>query len=301
MRRATHGLTTLQLMKEFKGERTQWGRAEKCLLRLIRNNHGHRLDSIAPQWVPSFPMFAAKIRAAANRKAEQLGEPPGFFPPSFNIASVIDCNVTGTSRAGAGPAGPGPGQPRADPTGALQQSIYNGWKSMHGGKSQTIDFPNGMTGCLSRMASLRHNDMWVFTQNNTDALLAGVQNYQLPPLPQTQAQFCSYGDSAYPHGTHMRSRHNAPPAHPQKTRLDTEDTVMKSVREYIEWDYGEGDQHFVKTDQAKRLKFLGTENYVQDLYFFRVLMRNCYVALYHNKTSKFFDCPPPSLEAYLSW
>ena len=36
-------------------------------------------------------------------------------------------------------------------------------------------------------------------------------------------------------------------------------------------------------------------------YFFRVLLRNCYVCLYGSKTGKKFDLKPPSLEDYMSW
>jgi len=92
-------------------------------------------------WVDSFPMFAEKIRY----KLELLN---CFFPQTngcpgtFNVTGFIDNTVYATCRPGGGPTKDGPDSPRYHPL--FQRSYYNGWKSTHGIKWQTIGLPNGM-------------------------------------------------------------------------------------------------------------------------------------------------------------
>ena len=38
---------------------------------------------------------------------------------------------------------------------------------------------------------------------------------------------------------------------------------------------------------------------LREIYFSKCLLRNCYNCLYHSKASKFFECPPPTLEEYM--
>ena len=71
----------------------------------------------------------------------------------------------------------------------------------------------------------------------------------------------------------------------------------ETVRECIEWDYGEEDQFFPFTCLKGRLK-CNSKMPLMELYFCRVLLRNCYNCLYHGKTSARFDVVPPSLEEY---
>ena len=51
-------------------------------------------------------------------------------------------------------------------------------------------------------------------------------------------QFCIYGDSAYMHldESHIRARHNYDPL---TARESIENRIMSSLREVIEWDYGD--------------------------------------------------------------
>jgi hypothetical protein len=64
---------------------------------------------------------------------------------------------------------------RRDPSGLIQQSAYNGWKSEHGLKTQCVFLPNGLIGDVSLSESLRHNDLWYLAQSGLDQRLTDCQ------------------------------------------------------------------------------------------------------------------------------
>lgn len=270
------------------GEKSKWSRGIYWMARHIHINHGYRLNSFAPQVVALFPTFAQKTRAVANDKGAN-------FPMhnEFLVAMFVDCNITRTSVPGTGPVAPGPDQARRDPTGILGTSVYNQWGGGTGFKCLTVDSVNGLTLFASDCASMRRNDNWVRQACNVETLLLNAQ-------VGNQHQYLMYGDSIFPWGTHLRARHHAPPGHPHKQVLDAQDRGMSSCRMLIENHYGEGDQLFPFSKQKSKLK-IQTSDAPYHLYFCRLLLRNMHICLYENKTSKRFDCPPPSLATYMSW
>jgi len=80
-----------------------------------------------------------------QRSAELIGRK--FDLDRFNhvnqFALFIDCNCLQTSRPGGGPCEGGANAMRWSED--VQQSFYNGWKSIHGLKHQTVDSAYGMT------------------------------------------------------------------------------------------------------------------------------------------------------------
>ena len=54
-----------------------------------------------------------------------------------NTMGFIDCNCLETARPGGGPCEEGTAAQRWDPL--IQKAFYNGWKSIHGLKHQTVD------------------------------------------------------------------------------------------------------------------------------------------------------------------
>eukprot|EP00595_Chromulina_sp_UTEXLB2642_P000132 CAMPEP_0196762352 /NCGR_PEP_ID=MMETSP1095-20130614/1764_1 /TAXON_ID=96789 ORGANISM="Chromulina nebulosa, Strain UTEXLB2642" /NCGR_SAMPLE_ID=MMETSP1095 /ASSEMBLY_ACC=CAM_ASM_000446 /LENGTH=86 /DNA_ID=CAMNT_0042113021 /DNA_START=319 /DNA_END=579 /DNA_ORIENTATION=- len=70
------------------------------------------------------------------------------------FALFIDCNCLETSVPGGGPAELGANAARWEPD--VQRSFYNGWKSIHGLKHQTVDCAMGLTVDISM--DLRHYD-----------------------------------------------------------------------------------------------------------------------------------------------
>ena len=69
---------------------------------------------------------------------EKLG---GQFQNRY--VGFIDCNCLRTDHPGGGPLGDGPGSLRW--SNDVQISFYNGWKSIHGLKHQTVDNALGFT------------------------------------------------------------------------------------------------------------------------------------------------------------
>lgn len=120
------------------------------------------------------------------------------------------------------------------------------------------------------------------------------RNYIINQITLEYTKFIRYRE-------HLRARHNAGIGHPQKALFDVQDKAMASVREMIEWRYGEEMTTWTAITDWRRLKLLERGNYVVNLSFFRMLVQNLYTCLYHSKVSARFGVPPPCLEEYLSW
>ena len=61
----------------------------------------------------------------------------------MDIAAFIDNNCLELAVTGGGPIAPGLDAPRFEDS--VQRSMYNGWKSTHGVKYQTVDRATGHT------------------------------------------------------------------------------------------------------------------------------------------------------------
>ena len=114
----------------------------------------------------------------------------------FSTCAFIDCNCLECSRPGGGPHAEGPDAERWDPT--IQRSFYNGWKSVHGLKHQTVDCAFGMTVDLHGPYSLRRNDLKLLRYSRINRRLRDLQ-------VGADTQLTLYGDSIYPYLSHLRS------------------------------------------------------------------------------------------------
>ena len=199
LRRAASDLRYCDLKKEFGGDETMWGRGVKWLLDFIHIQHGYRLYALSSQWVDKFGDFAAGIRDDANAKARADYGHDAFLQ-DFNVAMFIDCTQIRTCSLLTGPSQYGPNQPRRDPTRQAQEAIYNGWKSVHGGKIQTIDAPNGMTILASPMCSVRHNDTWLLNVDGHRQKGSGCADRERKPIYHLRRQHLlrGYPSSAPP-------------------------------------------------------------------------------------------------------
>lgn len=191
--------------------------------------------------------------------------------------------------------GPGPNRPRRDPGGLQQRAVYNGWKREHCFKNQTIEFPDGICGPQYGASSGRHNDLWSLRESGISAAFDIVQREpQTPEGIPKPIQYKKYGDGIYINGPHLRSRHvgdNLP------LHLRQENAGMSSVREAVEWSYGEVKQLFPFLREKEKMKL--TNMPISDIFFTCLLLRNCYNCLYESKTSLHFNCSPPTLEEYM--
>jgi hypothetical protein len=235
--------------------------------------------------------FLEQSRRAISQKLEALGL---FFDESTipiyqPVAAFIDCNCLETSRVAGGPRGDGAAADRWDCN--IQRAFYNGWKSIHGLKHQTVDIAHGFTIDMLGPTSLRRNDLRLLGLSQVNERLAEIQEGEC-------IQSIMFGDSIYPFLSHLRTYFSTNP----NVRQKLENHAYKSVRIPIEWNYGHTANLFSYLRNLEKLKVMdGDEDVVCRVYLVCTLLRNCHTALYGCQSSRYFDIPIPldMLERFL--
>jgi hypothetical protein len=223
--------------------------------------------------------FIAESSFALAAKLVSLG-----LDGDTDCAYFIDCNCLQTSRVGGGPREDGPHADRWDSN--VQRAFYNGWKSIHGLKHQTISIAHGFTVHLFGPTSLRRSDLKLLEESAINDKLAAL------------GVWFAFGDSIYPWLSHIRTYYK----HEHKTaRQAMENRLFKSVRIAIEWTYGGISNLFAYLRNLSKLKLLRSSRLLR-VYFACVLLRNCHVALYGGIESNYFEIVIPNdmLELYLN-
>jgi len=172
----------------------------------------------------------------------------------------------------------------------IQQAFYNGWKSIHGLKHQTVDNAYGMTMDIHGPTSVRANDLRVLGESNFIGRMVDLYDNE-------QVKVKIYGDSIYPHVENLTSSYRN---HPNTPRQIQENHAYKSVRISIEWNYMVTGNTFTYLKNLDKLKVLHTTNCAQ-IYRACTLLRNCHVCLYGSISSTYFDLvlPHNMLERYM--
>ena len=196
------------------------------------------------------------------------------------VSHFIDCNCLPTSRCGGGPAEAGANSARWNDN--IQRAFYNGWKSIHGLKHQTVDNAFGFTEDMFGPCSLRHNDLILLRESDINMKFKRMQTGELN-------QYIIFGDSAYGKDTHLSSYH-------QRDHL-IEDHIkwnkaMKHVRISIEWNYGSTATLFKYVRKKDKLKLLG-DSRVSKIYTVATLFRNFHNACYGSQCSMYFNAEMP--------
>jgi hypothetical protein len=205
----------------------------------------------------------------------------------FTTCAFIDCNCLQTSTVGGGPAEEGARAARWDPR--IQQAFYNGWKSIHGLKHQTMDCAYGMTVDLFGPSSLRRNDLYLLRQSQLNTRLRDLQM-------GSETQLTIYGDSIYPRLSHLHSSW-------RQGRITAirraENVAYSKVRISIEWNYGATAGLFSYLTNYHKLRLMSGGN-VARIYTVATILRNCHVAMYGSETSYYFnlEIPMNMLEMY---
>jgi hypothetical protein len=203
-------------------------------------------------------------------------------------ALFIDCNCLETSRPGGGPTEQGANARRWNPD--IQRSFYNGWKSVHGLKHQTLDCAFGMTVDIFGPRSLRRNDLKLYQLSNVnDRVYQGCVQWN------TEYPYSIFGDSAYKLDTACRSYL------PGDNQLERDwNKAMKKVRISIEWNYMTTASLFKYLRQHDKLRLLQSHT-VTKVYTVATLLKNFHTCLYGNQTSNYFDFifSPNFLEEYI--
>jgi hypothetical protein len=215
-------------------------------------------------------------RAAIQRKLQSIGF--SFEDNELNrVFSFIDCNCLESSRVAGGPRSDGADAERWQCN--IQRAFYNGWKSIHGLKHQTVDIAHGFTIDMHGPTSLRRNDLFLLRESRL--IPRFTELFRGEHIP-----YCAYGDSIYPHVPHLRSAWRGVDAITQQQVQ--ENTAYKRVRISIEWNYGSTANLFQYLRKLDKLKIMNNTNVVK-VYTVATLLRNCHVALYGGISSNYFE------------
>lgn len=262
----------------FGREQTAQSRAFKYFIEHIYNTFNDLLYDNLEFWRNGG--FLAESNAAITVKLGELGI------DIDDIFGFIDCNCLEVERVGGGPRSDGPDADRW--VSNIQRAFYNGWKSIHGLKHQTVVIAHGFTIDMYGPTSVRRNDLKLLADSAINARLNRLLGDRLWKL---------YGDSIYPRMSNLTSSWRCKP---QTPRMKMENYCMKSVRISIEWSYGATSNLFHYLRNIEKLKVMRSEH-ITHVYFVCALLRNCHVALYGGIESNYFDItiPPNMLELFL--
>lgn len=207
------------------------------------------------------------------------------------ICCFIDCKCIETCVPGGGPVVDGADAPRFDYN--VQRAFYNGWKSLHGLKHQTVDIAHGLTIHMHGPTSVRRNDQNLFASS----AITGIFNncHDINNIPDNT--YCIFGDSAYHTGnyiqTYYKPRNNAP--------LTAEETAfneaMRSERIAIEWNYAVTSSLYRYLKNVYKLKVLQSKN-VSKIYTVATLFKNFRCCMVGNQVSNYFHVTLPHYFLY---
>jgi hypothetical protein len=125
----------------FGRHQSDQSRAFTYFINHIYTNFLHLVTNNLNWWYES-----GFLQLSCNAIRKKMFERNQIEFDEFFVAGFIDCNCLQTCRVGSGPSEEGPDALRWDEE--IQRTFYNGWKSIHGLKHQTVDLAYGMTADL---------------------------------------------------------------------------------------------------------------------------------------------------------
>ena len=273
----------------------------KILTNWLLTNWSYLIYDNMKFWLPQFPLFAEKIKG----KMASYGYKFPTDADPFVIKGFIDCTVYSSCRPGSGPTTDGVNSPRYHPL--IQRSYYNGWKSHHGLKWQTVGLPNGVYGIVLLISfiffillvtgmmfhawgpvSCRHNDNWTLGASEYLLKVGDLQR-------DCDTKYCDYGDSAYWPDDFLQSKHRGDNL-TEEEKLEND--LMSKCRQSIEWDYGHSGELWKRVSYMKGLKL--RKQPICNIVSLCFLLTNAHVCMNASQTSEYFNCKPPDIEVWTS-
>ena len=221
---------------------------------------------------------------------------PGLEKLPYNIFGWIDGTIDKVLVPFSGPDGDYDGAPRRAQYIDAQESVYSGWKKLHGIKLETVLLPNGIS-TLFGPVSARQNDRGTLNLSGLDRFLTLIQT-SLPAHRRCMV----FGDSIY-RGflQNITSYYRAIPPDvltPPELKINAS---LRSARQPIEKNYGLT-SCVQRICDSRRGYQLGKQH-PYSLEQLRVchLLINCYICFNGDQASgvNTFDCPPPTIDEYL--
>ena len=221
---------------------------------------------------------------------------PGLTELPFNICGFIDDTIDPILVPFSGPDGDYEGAPRRPQYILAQESVYTGYKKMHGHKMETVFFPNGMSTCFGPV-SARQNDRGTLTMSGLDRFLVLIQAH-LPP----HLQCMLFGDSIFRGNLQMiTSYYRALPPDvltPSKLKCNA---ALRAARMPIEKNYGLQSCVQRLCDTRRGSSYGSVRPYAIEQLRVCHLLINCYICFNGDQASgaNTFAYPPPSIDQYL--
>jgi nuclease HARBI1 len=265
-------------MSSFEKDVTQLSRAVSLFRKHLVTKCGFLLFNNWNYWLPLLSHFAGCI----GLKLSELSGENSFV--NTTISCLYDCTVIAISRPSSTPLEPHLRGVRRNHN--IQRAFYSGHKKHHGIKFLSVEGPNGLCLYLYGPKSFKDCDLGVLRDSEL--------NQQLCDLQIAEAfQYCAYGDGIFPHRSHLRSINLYNPS----PRDQLEMATMARIRVANEWSYAVTSNLFpyVKNKYSQKIRH-NTE--AINNYIVATLLRNAYICLNEGQTSRYFDCPPPSLFEY---
>jgi hypothetical protein len=284
----------------------RWGCGYKWMIHYLDERYKAIMSHEGLQtWVPQFPIFAEKIRLMLEKPKRHIDpdtyevhvEPGVYFAPgTFSVVGTVDCKEYQCLRPHSGPALNCPGAMRRPHWYEIQRAFYTGRKKKHALKVLTFCLPNGLTAAIYGPTSARRHDVTLLAWSGIDPFLTQIQ-YGHGNV------YAFYGDSGFlGPWVNIRTRHRPTVLHPLTEREEDENKAMMKVRETIEWSYGLITVLWNLAANKQRFKLETDPQVVMEQVRVMHLLTNCRTCLHGSNVSSrnTFDCPPPSLQAYLT-
>jgi hypothetical protein len=168
-----------------------------------------------------------------------------------------------------------------------QKAVYSGHKRIHGLKYQAVSAPCGLIVDLYGPVCGRRHDMHLL---RVSRIL-----HRMREANGDGRVFRMYGDPAYPIADVILRAFRGVNLTQAQVDLNAEFNAMRTS---VEWSFGRVVQYVSYLDYKAAMKL--EEAPLALLYKVGVILTNCHLCLYRNGTTvSFFNCDPPTLEAYL--
>ena len=233
----------------------------KTLRQLLYSRFSHRLRHPPPLDAEQCATFASKCRSICGHPI---------------VVGFIDGTVREICR----------------PT-KLQGPLYSGKDRIHSLKYQAINTPDGIIRHLAGPYPGSRHDQFMLRESGILDWIA-----QFPVQQGTNWPHVIYADLGYSvvpgcievpfHDEAINVMHAA------------YNHAMSSARISVEWTFGGILRHWASLRYVPQQQLLSNRK-IGQVYFVAALLTNFLNCVSPNETSQYFQCTPPSLEAYLAW
>jgi hypothetical protein len=263
-----------------------FGRDDTQLVRIVHefgewlvNTWGHLLMDNIRYFVPFFPRYSEAIRI----KGENVTGFHLFEPNEQRIVAAIDGTATSIRRPGG--------------DNNYQKCMYSAYHG-HCTNSQGVGAPDGML--IDFYSPGRGNDLNALRDSH---ILEFWDAAQAVPdgeggLVLLDEIYSMYGDKIYPYARKGITRAHL--GNMLTVREEAEDETFKVVRvNIIEHIFGKLNSLWEYNGQWNKIDLKRHANHKM-VTFISALLTNMHTCLYGGQVSTYFNCSPPTLEAYFS-